>query len=159
MNPDGNQVTTRLTVDDLIVGKQIADGSGNVHRLTEVVGDDSFKAVTERNIELEIQNNEGLYNKATEQGHLDMDSSVDFESLFKDENFLKEVIGVAGDETVYKLYKAQPQTQQYIELTPDVVAKIKGEAPKFKMKNPSAGEALPLLLLALGGGGVVATQQ
>lgn len=56
---------------------------------------------------------------------------------------------------LYKSYKeSNTQTQQYIELTPEVKAKIKSEAPKFKMKNPSAGDALPLILLMLGGGAV-----
>lgn len=48
-------------------------------------------------------------------------------------------------------------TQQYIDLTPEVKAKIQSKAPNFKMKNPSAGESLPLLLLLLGGGTVVTT--
>jgi hypothetical protein len=53
--------------------------------------------------------------------------------------------------------KTSNQTQQYIDLTPEVKAKIQSKAPSFKMKNPSAGESLPLIFLLLGGG-AVATQ-
>ena len=53
--------------------------------------------------------------------------------------------------------KTSSQTQQYIDLTPEVKARINSVAPSFKMKNPSAGESLPLIFLLLGGG-AVATQ-
>lgn len=53
---------------------------------------------------------------------------------------------------------ATTAVQQYIELTPEVKAKIRGEAPKFTMKNPAVGEALPLILLMLGGGTLAAQE-
>lgn len=49
-------------------------------------------------------------------------------------------------------------TQQYIDLTPEVKAKIQSKAPSFKMKIPSAGQSIPLLLLMLGGGAYAESQ-
>jgi len=42
------------------------------------------------------------------------------------------------------------QTQQYIDLTPEVKAKIQSKAPSFKMKTPSVADGIPLLLLMFG---------
>ena len=61
-------------------------------------------------------------------------------------------------EKVIANFDGNIQTQQYIELTPEVKAKIQSKAPDFKMKNPSAGDSIPLLLLMLGGGATVVSQ-
>ena len=105
-------------------------GGGQNYVVTDLLGNGKFKAVPKKALDVDLAGSK------LETGDL--------------ERFVKNNEGFVEQFDI----SAPKATQQYIELTPEVKAKIKSEAPKFKMKNPSAGDALPLILLMLGGGAV-----
>lgn len=123
----------KLTKDDLFVGDDIETGDGKEYVITDVLGNGKFSAV------------EKDFYESMKARWFDMEKDSNWESRLS-----------TGKET-FDLSESTA-TQQYIELTPEVKAKIQSKAPNFKMKNPSVGYSIPLLLLMLGGGSV-ATQE
>lgn len=137
---DGNDAGGFVEKRNLNVGLDISDSKGVGYIVTEVGEGGKFKAVQKSSLD-EGKKGYGL-------------PSFIAQLRNGNPNILTEV------RKYEKEFDIGPkvQTQQYIELTPEVKAKIKSEAPKFKMKNPSAGEQLPLILLMLGGGTIAAQQ-
>lgn len=136
---DGNDAGGFVGIRNLNVGLDISDAKGTGYIITEVGESGRFKAIQKSSLD-EGQKGYGL-------------PAFIAQLRNKNPNILKEVRKYERDFDI----GPKNQTQQYITLTPEVKAKIKSEAPKFKMKNPSAGEQLPLILLMLGG--AYATQQ
>lgn len=160
----GGSVTKgELTINDLKVGETIKNTSGDYYIITDVLGDGKFKAIDKYNynknyeVVLTPDNKDSAYGKYMFRDKAFANAprrGVFFDSKAEAEAHMKQAI----EESKETFDISTPTAvQQYIDLTPEVKAKIQSKAPNFKMKNPSAGESLPLLLLLLGGGAVASS--
>jgi len=102
---------------------------GENYVVTDLLGDGKFKAVPKSAYFAEVYDPaigiENTYKKARPDSELTQ---------------FKETFDISTPTAV----------QQYIDLTPEVKAKIQSKAPSFKMKTPSVADGIPLLLLMFG---------
>jgi hypothetical protein len=104
----GNVLTSKeLTPKTISVGAEIVDTKRSFYIITDVLGDGKFKAA------------EKDFHDSMKGRWLDME---------KDKNWLDRVNKNAETFDI----STKKATQQGIELTPEIIAKIKGEAPAFK---------------------------
>ncbi len=117
----GRDAGGSVSKNDLKVGLEINEESFGDLVITEVLENGKFRAIPKTN-----------YNSLKEKMSLGR---------------MNELLATND----FDLNSTRSAVQQYIELTPEVKAKIQSKAPSFSMKIPSVGESLPLLLLMLGG--------
>lgn len=102
---------------------------GQNYVVTDLLGDGKFKAVPKSAYFTEVYDPaigiENTYKKARPDSELTQ---------------FKETFDISTPTAI----------QQYIDLTPEVKAKIQSKAPSFKMKTPSVADGIPLLLLMFG---------
>lgn len=118
----GRDAGGSLSKNDLNVGLEINEEGVGDFIITDVLEDGKFKAISVRHF--------------FGQGSLSQKTMLDW----------------ANDNPGYKqdFDLTQPKaTQQYIELTPEVKAKIRSEAPKFDMPELGAVAGIPLIMLML----------
>ncbi len=101
-NPQGGQ-GTKIAIKDLKVGKEIMKGMGEPYIITDILGEGKFKAVPKSS---------GTNNKF--------------------DKFDKEFDDMWYDTSKAETFSTKTTTQQGIKLTPEIKAKILGEAPKIK---------------------------
>jgi len=102
-----------LKIKDLKVGMSVEQNRSNPYIITDILGDGKFKAVPKSKIDYWMKGNK--------------------EKGIKARSFAKTLETFRGstDEQSFDI-STKTTTQQGIELTPEIKAKIRGEAPKFK---------------------------
>lgn len=155
----GKDVGGILSERDLKVGLEVnKEGTRGDYIITKVIGNGKFEAVNQADITSEVARKLQDFPREMETKVGEMrgiDALKYIESTGKYPAWVKytwERITTEFD------LSSTPQLQQYIDLTPEVKAKIQSKAPKFTMKKQSAAESIPLLLLMIAGGGVAANE-
>jgi hypothetical protein len=129
----GDVVTDKLKEDYFVINRR---NNGEVD------------LIPAREIRLQLENDYDLYNKYYPKS----ERNGEFVNVSKEE--MNDAYYQAIDDGVFaqsemiktvKLDDVGKQTQQYIDLTPEVKAKIQSKAPKFKMKD-GVNVAMPLIL-------------
>ena len=133
---NGNyRATGKITKNDLVVGKEIYDNRASAYIITDVLGDGKFKAVPK----------EKSYVVREADGDIYIQTGTEQEA----EKIAKGIGGTVDanlsriDSETFDI-SIKTTTQQGIELTPKVVAKIKGEAPKLKTSGKQFEEVKPI---------------
>lgn len=132
--------SNKLTEKNLKVGQNITQEAfnerGSTWIVTEVVGDGKFKAVSYPDFVEKMDRELSRTGKViTRENALKL--------IQKDNPGLVQTYDLGADT----------QVQQYIELTPEVVAKIQGKAPNLKLNRDITTYGIPLLMLYFSQGG------
>ena len=113
----GNVTKGELTIEDLKEGEIVKNSKADYYVITDVLGDGKFMAVPSRRVYQVEELSEPLVKQIESQG--DLSKLPDGRGY---NNLLVETLDISEKKT----------TQQGIKLTPEVIAKIKGEAPAIE---------------------------
>jgi hypothetical protein len=119
-----------IEAKDLKYGKIIQDNNNRNYMIVNVLPNNRFTTIIKR--DLEIMNDYDLYKEAMAKGYITKDAKLK-EKVWKDKAFILGVAVKYG--TDHTLGSPNKTTQQSIRLTPEIKAKIRGEAPPLKQPS------------------------
>lgn len=124
----GDSSMKPLTESQLKIGKEIYRNQTDNYIITDILGDGKFKAVPKKIIDEAKLNNDTLSFHDESKLVFNRDGSVNTDKTPKYSIKLQEYID--RNATTFDISK-KTTTQQGIKLTPEIKAKIRGEAPNF----------------------------
>lgn len=130
-----------LTIKDIKAGKPVAllgtgemASSPTVYIITDVLGDGKFKAISKREMQVQLDNNEALYNKYI----IPESRGKDGEFFELNEAAMDKIQQKALEEGAFEDFvetfdiSTKTTTQLGIKLTPEIKARIRGEALELR---------------------------